>query len=62
MPTPIILYSMAVRLTNTVKTAVMITAALVTTPALLLMPPTMESLELAPSAHRSLIRLRMKMW
>jgi hypothetical protein len=53
---------MAERVTKTVKTAVMMTAALVTTPALPAMPPTIASRALAPPDHRSRIRLRMKMW
>ena len=41
-PAPIILYSMAVRTAKTLKAAVM-TAALVTTPALPAMPPMIAS-------------------
>jgi hypothetical protein len=42
-PAPIILYSMAVRTAKTLKAAVMMTAALVTTPALPAMPPMIAS-------------------
>jgi hypothetical protein len=61
MPTPSILYSIALSVTKIENTAVMTTAALVTTPALLPIPPTMASRALAPPAKRSRIRLRMKM-
>ena len=44
------------------NTATMITAALVTTPALLAMPPTTASAVLAPPARSSRIRLRMNTW
>ena len=40
----------------------MITAALVTTPALLATPPTTASVVLAPRARSSRIRLRMNTW
>lgn len=54
MPTPSILYSTAVRV---VKTAVMITAALVTTPANAEMPSTTACLGVVVGR-----RLRMKTW
>jgi len=44
------------------KTATMITAALVTTPALLEMPPTSASCVLVPRERSSRIRLRMNTW
>ncbi|MBB2740550.1 UNVERIFIED_ORG: hypothetical protein FHR35_000370 [Microbispora rosea subsp. rosea] len=62
MPTPSILYSMALRVMKTVKTTVMMTAALVTTPALPAIPPVIASRGSAVAAQRSRIRLRMKMW
>ena len=47
---------------RTENTATMITAALVTTLALLAMPPTTASFVLAPPDRRSRIRLWMKTW
>ena len=44
------------------NTATMISAALVTTPALDAMPPTIASFGAEPRAHSSRIRLRMNTW
>lgn len=62
MPTPSILYSMALSVMKTVNTAVMMTAALVTTPALAVMPSTIAARGSAAAVARSRMRLRMKMW
>jgi hypothetical protein len=55
MPSPSILYSMADSVTKTVKTLVMMSAALAA------MPPTIASRGDAPASQRSLTLLRMKM-
>src|SRR6266487_1379717 len=62
MPTPNILKETRERVAKIEKTATMISAALVTTPALALMPPTIASWVLAPPARSSRMRLWMKTW
>ena len=62
MPTPSILYSMALSTTNTLNTPTMTVAALVITPALRPTPSTIAVRASAPAAHRSRIRLTTKMW
>ena len=61
-PTPSIFTSIPDRVAKMENTATMITAALVTTPALRPIPLTTASVELIPPDHSSLIRLRMKTW
>ena len=62
MPTPKILNSMMDKVAKIENTATMITAALVTTPALRAMPLVTASLADAPPSQSSLIRLRMNTW
>jgi hypothetical protein len=61
-PTPSILTSMKDSVAKMENTATMMTAALVTTPALPAMPPITASWALAPAVHRSRIRLSMNTW
>ena len=61
-PTPSVLTSTNDSVAKMENTATMITAALVTTPALLAMPPTSASWVLAPASRRSRTRLRMNTW
>jgi len=60
MPTPKILKSIRPKVPKIENTATMIAAALVTTPALRVMPPVIASRAEAPPSRNSLIRLRMK--
>ena len=62
MATPNILNSISDRVAKIEKTATMIAAALVTTPALLAMPPVTAFRADAPPSRSSLIRLRMNTW
>jgi len=61
-PTPSVLVSTMGSVARMENTATMMTAALVTTPALLEMPPTSASRVLAPPVRSSRIRLRMNTW
>ena len=60
--TPNTLNSISDRVAKIENTATMITAALVTTPAVRPMPQTTASRALMPPAHSSRIRLRMNTW
>jgi hypothetical protein len=60
--TPSIFSWISDKVASTENTATMITAALVTTPALLAMPPTTASGVAAPRARNSRILLRMNTW
>ncbi len=62
MPTPNTLNSISDSVAKIENTATMITAALVTTPALRAMPPVIAFFADAPPSHSSLIRLRMNTW
>ena len=62
MPIPNILNTMIDSVAKMENTATMITAALVTTPALPLMPSMIASLVVSPRSHSSLTRLRMNTW
>ena len=62
MATPNTLNSISDRVAKIENTATMITAALVTTPALRAMPSVTAARGDAPPSHSSLIRLRMNTW
>jgi hypothetical protein len=62
MATPNILNSISDSVAKIENTATMIAAALVTTPALLAMPPVIACRADAPPSRSSLIRLRMNTW
>ena len=61
-PTPSIFTSIMLSVAKIEKTATMMSAALVTTPADRPMPSTIASFALAPPVQNSRIRLRMKTW
>jgi hypothetical protein len=61
-PTPICLNSSRLSVAKTANTATITTAALVTTPAVLLMPCATASSVRSPRSTASRIRLRMKTW
>ena len=61
-PTPICLKSSAPSVANTENTAIITTAALVTTPAVDLIPWATASPVLMPPSNASRIRLRMNTW
>ena len=61
-PTPSVLTSTNDRVAKIENTATMMTAALVTTPALAAMPSVSASVMASPCWHRSRMRLRMKTW
>ncbi len=61
-PMPIILSWISDSVARIEKTATMITAALVTTPALRAIPPSIDSAVVMPLRRSSLIRLRMNTW
>ena len=62
VPTPRIFRSMSGSVAKMENTATMISAALVTTPALLAMPPVTASRVVAPRSRSSRMRLRMNTW
>ena len=62
VPMPRILRSISGRVAKVENRATMIRAALVTTPALLAMPPVVACRVVAPRARSSRMRLRMKTW
>lgn len=62
VPTPRVLRSISESVENIENSATMISAALVTTPALDAMPPTIACFGDEPRAHSSRTRLRMNTW